>query len=235
MRRNNSESFNYHGSGNPQGGPNPPQGDSVLPCAGINSDSDDRPWSKAGSSTNYDYGSGGYVDSDDNSHYDSETNTFVRGDESKGYISKSMEIFDKKKNARIHSLVHSKWDAYHSPEVTKVKPNANVMHEPVRSEHKIHPKVWDKFIEHFNNNISPDTPLKYKPAKDTLEIEGKPLTGWAKFEEAGALLFLEKGKFKSLTNEHLSTFIDKKMDADAAKPVDWKKAAAEEMHRISRQ
>lgn len=232
-----TENYNSYSNGNPQGGPNPPQGDSVLPSAATNDDnSEDRAWSKAGSSTNYDYGSGGYVDSDQFSGYDSEENVYHRGQEnSEGYVSKSLKIFDKKKNARINSLDYSQRHAYHSPEVTGLKPGGNVMHEAVRVEHQIHGKIWKNFVEHWNDSIAPETPLVFKPSNDTTEINGKPLEGWTRFEKANALLFLEKGKFKSLTNEHLKTLIDKKMEENAAKPMNWTKAVAEEMHRVNRQ
>jgi hypothetical protein len=93
---------------------------------------------------------------------------------------------------------------------------------------KIHSKVWDKFITHFNNNISPESPLKIKPTKETVEIEGKPLSPRALVEEKGALLYLSNDKWQSLTNNHLANVIQKTMDEDAAKPpVHWTKAAAE--------
>jgi len=61
--------------------------------------------------------------------------------EKEGYISKSLKAFDKKKNARINSLGYAERYDYHSPELTGLKPNANVMHEPFRNEFKIHGKI----------------------------------------------------------------------------------------------
>lgn len=233
-----TEGLNSQGNSNPQGGgPNPPQGDGMLPGAAINNNdgsSEERAWSKAGASTNHDYGSDGYVSSDDYSEYNSDEGLLDRGMERNGFVSKSLAIFDSVLKARINSLkLAGQGNPDHAAEITGLKSQANVIHDPCESSLKIHGKVWDKFITHYNNNISPEAPLKVKPSKETVEIEGKSLSPRALVEEKGAILYLSKDKWQSLTNNHLADTIQRTMDKDAAKPVDWARAVAEIAYRNS--
>lgn len=229
---------NSQGNSGPQGGPNPLQGDSILPGVKINyikGSSEDIAWSKAGSSTNYDYGSDGYVSHDDYSERNSEENTLDRGMERGGFVSKSLKMFHDAMSARINSLIlGERGNPDHAVEITGLKPKANVIHDPSHPDLKIHGSVWDKFLAHFNNYISPEAPLKVKPSKETVEIEGKPLAPRALVEEEGAILYLSKGKWQSLTNNNLESVIQRTMDLDGAKPVNWATAVAEVAFRNSR-
>lgn len=218
--------FNSQGEGsNPQGGgPNPP-GDgsgSALAAGGaglekIKGDSKDRGWSKAGSSTGYDYGSDGYVSSDEFSEYNSEDNTYDRGMEKNGFIKKSHQIIYTVMEARIKSLELAK--AKHPDHIidkTGLKGQSNIIHQPKLADLQAHPLAWQKTADHLNNYVFKDSGfIKFKPEDNTQEIDGYSLVGTARLEVKGAALYLDKSsKWKSLTNNKLKNVVKVQWDKD---------------------
>jgi hypothetical protein len=62
--------------------------------------------------------------------------------ERNGFVSKSLAIFDRVLKARINSLkLAQKGNPDHAVDITGLKPQANVIHDPCESSLKIHSKV----------------------------------------------------------------------------------------------
>lgn len=218
--------FNSQGGGsNPQGGGSPPppgdgSGSALAGGAGlekIKGDSKDRGWSKAGTSTGYNYGSDGYVSSDEFSEYNSEDNTYDRGMENNGFIKKSHKIVHTVMEARIKSLELAKANhPDHKEDITGLKAQSNIIHQPKLACLQAHPNAWQKTAEHLNKYVFKDSGyIKFKPENTTEELDGYPIVGVAKLEVKGAALYLDKScKWKNLSNNQLKNVIKVPWDKD---------------------
>lgn len=208
------------GSPNPQGGGPNPQGDGLL-AGGVetskNIKTEEGKWSKKGSSTGYNYGSDSGLSSDDFSEYDSDDNCYHRGIEKDGFIKKSHKIFYEAIIGRIESIKLAKQhDPEHSVQITGLRPQANAMDSPILKSLQIHDSVWHKAISHLNENVLEEGFIKFKPADNTTDMEGKRLIGQALLEKKGAALYVDiDGKLRSLTNLQLNTVIKKPWQGNA--------------------
>lgn len=134
------------------------------------------------------------VDSDDYSEYDADGN-IERGIEKNGFVQKSHAKFIDVTEERVNSIRWGKkGDPNHHPDVTGLRPQANVVGTPQSKSLQYHKEVWARGVKHMNENIFGGEYVKAKPEANIETLDGKPLTVRAKIEGKGAILYLDKDK-----------------------------------------